>query len=126
MNNQEFIIHTLKGYFTNPETIAYDSGRSECMYRGPNGTKCALGQHIRDDAYSIHMEDTSASQVLEDHPNCLTDEAKAQNLSSGVWLRIQMVHDLLEKDPERVPDAITNLEKIAEVDLSELKALVKS
>lgn len=33
--------------------------RSECLYRGPNGTKCAVGAMITDEEYSPDMEGTS-------------------------------------------------------------------
>jgi hypothetical protein len=44
-----------------------------CRYRGPNGTKCAVGMLIPDDLYDSHIEDKSAGPMLQylqaKHPN---------------------------------------------------------
>jgi hypothetical protein len=41
--------------------------RSTCLYRGPNGTKCAVGCLISDEAYSPTLEEkpVEATNVLE-------------------------------------------------------------
>lgn len=36
-----------------------------CVYRGPNGTKCAVGHLITDDEYSEEMESAKASDVAK-------------------------------------------------------------
>lgn len=36
-----------------------------CMYRGPNGTKCAVGALIPDEAYSEDMEQNILSVLVE-------------------------------------------------------------
>lgn len=48
--------------------------RVTCMYRGPNGTKCAFGHFIPDDAYAPGMEGRIASSVLK-------------GLADGQWFR---------------------------------------
>lgn len=40
-----------------------------CLYRGPNGTKCAVGALIPDEKYSKDMEDISASGLLNLFPD---------------------------------------------------------
>ncbi len=39
-----------------------------CVYRGPNGTKCAMGALIPDELYAERMEGMSAGMVLESYP----------------------------------------------------------
>ncbi|RWD43899.1 hypothetical protein [Mesorhizobium sp.] len=36
---------------------SFDSQRDLCMYRGPEGRKCAIGQAIPDDEYDQAMDD---------------------------------------------------------------------
>lgn len=44
-----------------------DTNTEECLYRGPNGVKCAVGMFIPDDRYSPDMENKSAEGLLERH-----------------------------------------------------------
>lgn len=39
--------------------------QGNCMYRGPNGLKCAIGHLIPDELYSPEMEGMSARMVIE-------------------------------------------------------------
>ena len=36
----------------------------QCLYRGPNGTKCAVGHWIPDEAYSSDMEGTDVNGLI--------------------------------------------------------------
>lgn len=63
MTNQELYStsrqHLLKqGCKSFVERGTYQDGtpRSSCLYRGPNGTKCAIGVFIPDTAYSADLE----------------------------------------------------------------------
>lgn len=41
-------------------------GGSRCLYRGPNGTKCAVGHLIPDDVYTEEMDDpTPLATVIQ-------------------------------------------------------------
>lgn len=62
----------------------------ECLYRGPNGTKCAIGCLIPDDKYSILLEGLTATSY------------KVQNLLKslgyneeilGLLIDLQNIHD---------------------------------
>lgn len=48
----------------NPNIKARD-GNSQCLYRGPNGTKCALGCLINDAYYSPDFEQNNISEFRE-------------------------------------------------------------
>lgn len=124
MTRQDFILTTLEGYFKDPNTCGMSNGR--CKYRGDNGTRCALGQHIRDDAYVSDMEGESATTIINQNPACLTEEAAAQQLSPQQWQSIQAIHDRLAssggiQNAYNLFDKIQNCEDICNVDLSQLK-----
>ena len=57
----------------------YDlSGEFRCLYRGPNGSMCAVGVLLKDDEYSPYMENYSADNIplperLKNHEYLLTD-----------------------------------------------------
>lgn len=42
-----------------------DDGVYPCLYRGPNGTKCAIGLIIPDEEYDSSFENERANKVLE-------------------------------------------------------------
>jgi hypothetical protein len=71
-----------------------DSDRStgDCLYRGPNGTKCAIGCLIPDDRYSESLEDLEA---------CNVQVMEAVGAPDG--------HGSLMKDLQRVHDSTTIL-----------------
>lgn len=59
-----------------------------CMYRGPNGLKCAIGVFIPDDEYRDWMEGRSSQYIPP--PPAFRDE-------SGKWLSIEhcdLAHEL--------------------------------
>lgn len=43
------------------------NGISGCLYRGPTGTKCAIGAHITDAEYSSAMEGNDAESLKQDY-----------------------------------------------------------
>lgn len=38
-------------------------GQAFCLYRGPNGTKCAIGAHIPDELYLPEMEASNSNEA---------------------------------------------------------------
>ncbi len=42
---------------------------AQCVYRGPNGLKCAIGHLIPDNMYSIELEGKSLSKEFMDREN---------------------------------------------------------
>lgn len=86
MNDQE-IFDTVAEHLFRQGTRAYDVDQG-CLYRGPNGTKCAVGCLIRDNDYTPKMENKSVYALEEDGllPEYLTKNVKLMS-------SLQMVHD---------------------------------
>lgn len=55
MNNQQFFDTTAEHLFAQGKR-SYAPSIGWCMYRGPYGTKCAVGVHIPDDKYDPKFE----------------------------------------------------------------------
>lgn len=69
--------------------------RAKCLYRGPKGTKCAVGLLISDEKYSPEMENMSLSLLsgflgLSEHDNLLH--------------ALQDAHDCAARTPYRTPE----------------------
>lgn len=65
MNNQEAFDLMVNHLITQGRAAADDNG--ECLYRGPEGTKCAVGILIPDDKYTPAMENLNPYQLVEHH-----------------------------------------------------------
>lgn len=68
-----------------------------CLYRGPNGRKCAIGHCIPDDKYMPAMESegvVSISKVIQE---------VAGIEAADIWFAdgLQKIHDLSDKDNMR-------------------------
>lgn len=59
-----------------------------CLYRGPNGTKCAVGCLIEDSDYTESLEDRTVSFLVE-NTHVLDNYKEQQNLLA----RMQTIHD---------------------------------
>lgn len=68
MNNQQFFDITAKHLFE--QGVQAVDNHDNCKYRGPNGTKCAVGVHIPDELYDPMMDDgnTCLSTVTQKVP----------------------------------------------------------
>lgn len=77
--------------------------RENCLYRGPNGLKCAIGCIIPDDLYRPEMEGKGAeSEALADVRLALG----ATSLDDVTFLTdLQELHD--ECEPQAWPDRLT-------------------
>jgi hypothetical protein len=64
MNNQEAFNNAWQRFAVNKEPASYDPVKNMCMYRGPNGTKCAIGGLYPDDQHHTENECASASTIL--------------------------------------------------------------
>jgi hypothetical protein len=63
-----------------------------CMYRTPDGRKCAIGALIPDEVYSKRLEDKSVGTLLLEFPDIM----RASGLSDGdlcFLFALQDVHD---------------------------------
>lgn len=61
----------------------------ECLYRGPNEAKCAVGLFIPDSLYHSCMEQLSPKKILNDFP-ILADKMPLETIELTIF---QMVHD---------------------------------
>lgn len=67
MNNQEAFNKMVQHLrFQKVESISKDG---TCMYRGPNGLKCAVGALIPDEEYRLEFEKSIASNVAKKCPS---------------------------------------------------------
>jgi hypothetical protein len=86
MKSQEIFnkvaVHLIK------QGIASHDQVSGCLYRGPNGTKCAVGAIMPDSVYRKGMETSGIGALIQNFklPNWIIDN---ENLLS----ELQMVHD---------------------------------
>lgn len=99
MTPQE-IFDTVARHLFEQGTQAYNDNIEQCRYRGPGGTKCAVGCLIPDEAYDPEMEGWSVDYVVVAHGGNADDP----NPSFPAWLGdnlgllsgLQDVHDLKE------------------------------
>jgi len=70
-----------------------EDGLFVCLYRAPNGTKCAVGAIIPDKYYKKEMEHSSASNLK------LYVDGPFKNLGQQFINEVQAIHD--EKPPSK-------------------------
>lgn len=130
MDKKQFVLDTLLPFFINPSSCAVvqnDNGDKSCLYRAAGNKRCALGKHIRDDAYNPEMENKGASEVLQMWPDCLTPEAHAMGFTDWQWAYIQSIHDGLAANGfnPALTHYIEDLENSLKISLPELKEFIK-
>jgi hypothetical protein len=89
MTNQELFSRVRAHLLTQRKrSVGYIESKEVCMYRGTNGTKCAIGVLIPDDEYRVTMEGhtLAASQRVQYAAGIAKDQ---MNLAS----RLQQIHD---------------------------------
>ena len=62
----------------------------KCLYRGPNGLKCAVGVLIPDSIYEKDMESKNAGYLLDNYPAV---KKLLAGVSSGLLEKLQSIHD---------------------------------
>jgi hypothetical protein len=105
----------------NQQCLDEDDG---CVYRGPDGMKCAIGALFPNAVYEKGMEMTSVSQLINDFPKVRKYLGGVRN--AEFLQRLQDVHD--DNNPEEWPERL--VEVASEFNLSvdrirKLKALKK-
>lgn len=89
MNHQEAFDIALNGILSQggPSQRGGTGARNtHCLYRGPEGRKCAIGWLIPDDEYQVHFEEGSLGDVYEACPSL-------DGLDDDILDRIQRAHD---------------------------------
>ena len=145
---EQFITNTLKGYFIDRNTVSVND-EGTCMYRGSNGCKCAVGQHIPNSKYRKSMEGRSADAIgmymtqirdgqqlrrptLED---VLSKKALSMGLKRDTWAEMQMIHDRIAGLPscniisyavDSINNALKQIESNEGITLPVLRELVET
>lgn len=78
----EHLKKEFKGY-------SYNLEKGLCMYRGPNGTKCAIGCFIPDDAYNSAFEQSVIRDLIKWSPELL----KYMPIREDLLQQFQGAHD---------------------------------
>lgn len=89
MTNQEAFDRVVRWFLVDDNKPAYNPSPTEatCMYRGPDGVRCAIGCLVDDDDYDPNWEGFPVSSGLP------AAWVRDQGLSEGFMLRIQDAHD---------------------------------
>lgn len=73
-----------------------ETAGGKCVYRGPNGERCAAGQVLPDAIYSVKMEGYRASQLgaYVDDPEPYNEWVRQFGIGGGQFLdELQQAHD---------------------------------
>lgn len=91
MTKQEkYITDLISPYYKGEE--AFSMLNSDCLYNGPNGSKCAFAKACRPEV--VLSENRGAAITLTAMGyNILTDEAKELTLGKLEWGCVQQLHD---------------------------------
>lgn len=121
MNAQE-IFETVARHLFAQGRPAYDLSDG-CLYRGPNGTKCAVGCLIPDDRYDPAMEHHAVQDLsreafnlpeIKDHEDLLASLQNVHDASSNC-----IDHDRTKGfDPEKLRWALIHVAKTYELNAS--------
>lgn len=85
-----------------------------CVYRGPNGERCAIGMLIPDDVYDPRIEAFSIALVLNEFPSIRKALGVDEGQGDRVFLkRLQGCHDRAQIVPDFHEDIRVRLEKLA-------------
>ena len=104
MNNQEFFDKTME--HLRKQGVPSAQG-DRCLYRGPAGTKCAIGFHIPDELYEPEMEGIGVGNLLGHYPKL---RPLFEGVSEGLMVEFQVLHDndlgtsYFEGQAERIAD----------------------
>lgn len=65
----------------------------DCMYRGPDGLKCAVGHCIDDEHYNMNMETEPAENALVGDAVCATLGIERKDYPAQAMMGLQHIHD---------------------------------
>lgn len=119
MTEQELFTTAVTGLLAQ-QAYSFDpdarDGQGSCLYRGPNGTKCAIGHLIPDHLYDESFEDRMAYSLsvalAAGIPYELTNFAG----------ELQALHDDAARDRDPWPTFVTKLQGFAETHGLEMPA----
>jgi hypothetical protein len=109
MTNQE-IFDTVALHLIKQGKQSIDAAKGMCLYRGPNGLKCAVGCLIPDEVYDPSMEDECIKALINRY-----DALDFLEFNTLLLLELQIAHDKEPPEDQTWMDAvILRLRKIAE------------
>src|SRR5262245_34265226 len=92
MNAQE-MFNTVVTHLRTQKVKAWNEERRFCLYRGPKGTRCAVGVLIPDDEYFESFERKTISSIAHLIPS-LQDLLNSENTKQfNLIIRLQDTHD---------------------------------
>ena len=91
--NYEAITRAIMGVISQGKP-SYDG--TTCRYRGPDGTKCAIGHLIADEHYGPHLEMLPADRTAVTTA-LLKSGIDASDTEFAYLVRLQLAHDLAAK-----------------------------
>jgi hypothetical protein len=78
----------------NEKSINYESDTGTCLYRGPNGLKCAVGCFIAEDEYTPKIEKVSwSSIVVNERVDYFAKKVDVNCQHNGLLKTLQNIHD---------------------------------
>lgn len=80
-----------------------ENANGTCLYRGPDGLRCAVGCLIPDDQYKRSLEYKDAESIVEDVP-------ALRDIGLGILLEMQAVHD--EFDPSQWEEGFKDVAQV--------------
>jgi hypothetical protein len=98
MNNQQ-AFDTMVQHLRKQRQKSRNSGCGTCLYRGPDGLKCAVGVLIPDELYSKEMEGQAIDRLLISERNTFPELSKLFDGVNELLLDgMQDIHDFHEPD----------------------------
>lgn len=92
MNNQEFFDAVVKA-LVKQGVPSYSSEDESCMYRGPNGVKCAIGLLIPDEEYNDNPVEEIPVDLVFQNEYWPTLTRLADTVPLRLLIAIQRCHD---------------------------------
>lgn len=89
---QELFDRSVKGLI-NQKFVRSADGSGHCMYRGPNGTKCAIGHLIEDSEYVKEMEGKSFYALIIRYGDSIKAMENLSDNEKYLLYDLQTVHD---------------------------------
>ena len=127
MEKQQFIIDTLKPYFTDVDNCGFEDGT--CKYITLDGRMCAVGVHLdteREDYKEISSQITTVNCLLAKYGEDILKKESQKILFPKEWKMMQSIHDSIAvNDSSNLYIELEILEKSSGANLSELRNLIK-
>ena len=90
MTRQEIFDKVVAHFAVQREGAASEDGM--CMYRTPDGRKCAIGALIPDEAYNADCEGAPVSLLFIHYPNMM-QASGLRSEDQGLLIDLQVAHD---------------------------------